>query len=375
MKKILCLAATIVAILITVAIAEITLQERTVYKINGESFALSSIEEKQFLFLPATVERVYGYSSTGEIILFSEGKDYEIDYKRGTIKRTESSDIPNYNRHRVAYDQNGQFSFQSNPVRNPELNVLYQIYVDYTCLTSEVRIPSQISYLSETTQDKLINGGEIKIGLIGDSIAAGAQTTAQFFFDDRISKTFLGYLKEDLEAIYSCSVSVESYSQGGVGTEFLIENIDHIVSAQPDVVLIEFGMNDHINAGKVYEDVYRNTITNAIQNLKANGIDVILVGFFQQNKEWELEQEKATKTYNKILKKVSEQEHIYFADTLDAFEFVAKRKNIYEDVMADYMHHPTDFGHQIYLTCVLPAFITEEKTKAFNQMTYYLPIN
>ena len=47
------------------------------------------------------------------------------------IKRAPDSRIPDYANHKVNYLENYKFEFISEP-RNPELNVKYQIHVDYT---------------------------------------------------------------------------------------------------------------------------------------------------------------------------------------------------------------------------------------------------
>ena len=69
--------------------------------------------------------------------------------------------------------------------------------------------------------------------------------------------------------------------------------------------MIEFGMNDHIEntsvdggeeAGSAEERAvsFTNTIENAVDTLQQNGIDVILIGFPQQNMTWDMEDMGAT---------------------------------------------------------------------------------
>lgn len=342
-------------------------------KINGESFSLTGIEEKTFLFSPLKVTRVYGYNSNGKIISYTEGVDYKIDYRKGTIRRLNNSQIPDYKLHTVAYNKNNKFLFSNESIRNPELNIYYQIYVDYIYFLKNEHIPSS-TFLSDTIHQKLLSGKPIKISLIGDSIAAGAQTTAEYYEGDQTQCTFLGYLKTEIEKIYKNDVTIKLFTKGGGCSEYLEEYIDNVITENPDVVLIEFGMNDHLNANIENLEYFEKTIRKAVNELKKNQIDVALVGFFQQNPDWILEIEDDTISYNQILKKIANDENIYFADIYNVFKLASEKKNIYEDLTADYMHHPTDFAHQLYLSSILPLFIRENQKIKMNQTIYYLDV-
>lgn len=102
------------------------------------------------------------------------------------IKRAPDSRIPDYANHKVNYLENYKFEFISEP-RNPELNVKYQIHVDYTYTpdANETReIKNDSKYLSKKNINKILNDKYIHIALIGDRISCGAQTTAQYYFND-----------------------------------------------------------------------------------------------------------------------------------------------------------------------------------------------
>lgn len=324
--------------------------------IDGETFCLSDNETKHFYRTPLEVKRVYSYDEKGNAIVYIENRDYIIDYKNGTIRRTESSLIPNFRNHKVIYETDKKFKFNSEP-RNPELNVFYQIHVDYTYkpkIEEYKHIDDKSSFLSKSTRDLILNGANIRIALVGDSISCGAQTSAQFFYGDSISNTFFGYLKENIESYYGCKVITQLVSKVGVSRLYLLDNIDNIINEKPNIVIVEFGMNDHIVDNGLVS--FKEDITKCIKILQNNNIDVVLMGFFQQNKDWEEENEMNTILYNSILKDIANDYGCYFADVYDVFNKVSIIKKLEEDLLVDYMHHPSDWGHQLYLTSLMPLF-------------------
>lgn len=170
------------------------LLDKEIYaSMNGETFCLYNEETKKFFRKPIEVKTVYSYNDVGDKIFYKNKKDYIINYQSGLIKRAKNSKIPNYANHKVNYLGNNKFEFVSEP-RNPELNVKYQIHVDYTYIpdVNEIKgIPNDSKYLSRKNINKILNDKHINIALIGDSISCGAQTTAQYYYNDQISNTFL----------------------------------------------------------------------------------------------------------------------------------------------------------------------------------------
>lgn len=330
-------------------------------KMEGETFCLYDQQEKVFFIKPKEVVSVYGYNEDGKLIIYNQNLDYIVDYDKGSIKRTYNSRIPNYREHKVYYENNGKFIFNSNP-RNPELNIKYQIHVDYLydIQPEEKENIADESYLiSDNLKDKILNKKGINISVIGDSIAAGAQTTSQYYYGDGIKDSFSGYLKRSIETYYKCSVNIKLAAKGGTDRGFLLSNINNIIQQKPDVAIVEFGMNDHVVTGSLNSDNINSFIQDieySVIQFKENNINVIIVGFFQQNTEWDCENVDATIKYNNALKEISKRNGIYFADIYSLYNKVANVKNIYEDLTADYMHHPSDWGGKIYLTGIIPVF-------------------
>ncbi len=348
------------------SLTEITKSEQ------GETLVLVDLLPKRLLHTPEEVRSVYSVDSAGNVTEYTEGTDYFVDYERGTIRRTDSSAIPNYSEHHVMYDS-GKFSLICDPENhNPESNRSYQIYVDYAYRVSEKEleaIENGSSYLSDAVRSKVLNGESITIALCGDSIGAGADTNGQ--------DIFLNYLGETLERYYGVDVRAEQLSAEGGNRDHLLESLPQIIELHPDVVMIEFGMEDHCDADASAEENinrYKSDMESAVDALQENGIDVILIGFPQQNMTWEEESVEATKLYNEALKDVAGRKNVYFADVYDIFDRVGEIKPISRDVMADYIHHPTEWGHKLYYTSIIEAFNFRGDMKPVD-LPYYICVD
>lgn len=336
---------------------------------QGETFALVDMIPKRFLYKPKQINRVYRIDGDGSVIEYNEGTDYVIDYDRGTIRRTENSAIPNYSEHNVAW-QSGKFTQVSDLENyNPEGNRKYQILIDYSYYVTENELESidnQSELLSENLRNKILNGESIDIALCGDSIGTSADTNGQGIF--------LNYLEETLEEYYGISVNTEQLSIDGRGRDILIERAQDIIDKHPDVLIIEFGMYDHCEAEGTSEEKvnsYTSDIESMVTLFQKNGIDVILVGFFQQNMTWDAENMDATVLYNNALRDIAQRKNVYFADVYNTFEKVGNIKHLSRDVMADYIHHPTEWGHKLYFTSIINVFNIDGSMKPVD-LKYYI---
>ena len=86
---------------------------------------------------------------------------------------------------------------------------------------------------------------------------------------------------------------------------------------------------------------------------------------------WDVENREATRLYNEALKDIAERNNIYFADVYSVFENVGNVKPLSRDVMADFIHHPTEWGHKLYLTSIIDAFNLNGEMKPLD-LEYYV---
>lgn len=331
--------------------------------IIGETFVLTDLSQNQLVKKKISDLKIYSIDNARNKHFWKKNIDYIVEDNR--IKRTADSNIPNFSKHKVVYNNSDStFTFTSSP-RNPSLNIPYQLYADYKFSDFElIRGKYDRGYLSTTLKDKIKKKEQIKIGVIGTSITAGAHTLEQFYHQsDKESYSYL--LAKGIQKLYGNNVIITNYSKGGSSIDHLDTVFKNVIEDENDLVLIEFGMNDRLSSSwELGVSRFELTITGAIEKFKAQNIDVILVGFFQQNPRWELEFSNSTMVYNQSLYRLGEKHNCYFADVNKEFSKYSQTK-INQDLCGDFMHHPTSFGHLLYYKTIIPAFLNEEVTDGF----------
>jgi acyl-CoA thioesterase-1 len=245
------------------------------------------------------------------------------------------------------------FSFSYGP-RNPPVIIPYTVYIEYTTYGNDCDV--------KTSSDKLkfydLYDDYINVFVFGDSIAAGAHTPSQYFygFDN---DSFSGLLRNTFIDL-GIAGEVNNLAINGGTTSFMSNNYHDAIYSDADVVIIELGMNDHINGltpGSA--DQFRDDISEVVSNLLSENIDVILIGFFQQNELWVMEKSTETLVYNEILNKIAADYEIPFVDIRS--EFISLDHKGIEDLTGDWMHHPNDFGHKVYYSQLVPYLFDEKK--------------
>ncbi len=282
---------------------------------------------------------VYGYNDSGQKIVYAEGSDWV--YANGGITRTSGSRIPDFANYAFAASSPGKFEFVESP-RNPPLIIGYDVYVDYLSLGALEVIPA-------------LNPGKSfqRVICLGDSIAAGADTISEFYFNSD-ADSYCGLLRDFL----GTSTQVNNYSVVGGELSGVEPNLQQYISEHPQLVIIAFGMNDHVLQGATGLSAFRSLLDQTVAELQGAGIDVILVGFFQQNPDWTLEDPAQTVAYNDAIRDVALSHSVPFIDAYSAFKTVQPESELVERLTGDFMHHPNNYGQRIYFSLLLPYFLS-----------------
>lgn len=325
------------------------------YEVMGETIALSSDQPSYLLKKDAIVNNVYKINDKGVVTTYKLGTDYLRAI--GGLVRTKNSSIPDFSNHKLTLNPNGKFTWNGDPNRNPEISLKYQVMVDYSTKIDPIIKNSGLK-MSTKLEQKLLGKQDILIYCIGTSITAGAHTLPSYFYDQSTA-VYVQLLAKAITKLYGSKVTIVNLAEGGANTALFTSKLDFMISQNPDLVFVEFGMNEHF-AGA---DDHLIAMENGIKQLLTAGIDCSLIGFFQQNPDWEFEDMAQTVYYNNKLKEMSVRNNIYFADIYTNFELIPKNK-IYRDIMGDYLHHPTDFGHKLYFLQVAPLIILEDKKES-----------
>ena len=354
-----CILVILIFLSVACSNADKELISQTENRISGETITLSGFEENNLLKKNISNLKVYSLDKEKNKVYYEEKVDYVITGNR--IKRIKGSNIPNFASHKVIFNNDFSFTFASFP-RNPELTIEYQIFCDYNFYDSEIfHGYLNTSYLSAGFKEKLINKEEIKIAVIGTSITAGVHTLSHFY-EGSDRDTYAQLVAKAIKIKFGSNVIVENFSKDGSTLGFLEQSYEKILKDDYDLVFIEFGMNDHLYSTWANNiSNFELSISDVIKKLKNSNLNVILVGFFQQNTKWDLEFSGSTDAYNQSLFDISKKYNCFFADINKEFSKYSQKK-INEDLCGDYMHHPTTFGHQLYYKTIMPVFFDNSVT-------------
>jgi lysophospholipase L1-like esterase len=281
---------------------------------------------------------VYGFDDKGQKIAYVEGKDWVVS--NGGISRSSASRIPDFANYTYAASDSGRFEFVESP-RNPPLIIAYDVYVDYLSSAPD-----------EAIQPVGASKPYRRVLCLGDSITAGADTISQYYFNTD-ADSYCGLLR----AFLGSSAQVENFSAVGGVLASVQPDLQQYIDDQPQLVFIAYGMNDHLS-GAAGLPAFQSLLNTTVGTLTKSGIDVILIGFLQQNTDWILEDPTQTVAYNQAIQDVAHAYGVPFVDVYDAFNRAEPESELIERLTGDFMHHPNNYGQRIYFSLLLPYFLS-----------------
>lgn len=307
----------------------------------GESVVLGGAEPGSLAYRPVEKGSVRVRSTykpgLPHTVVYREGKDYEVDYATGKIRRPEGSAIPDYSKNPLF----GVKDFNHNDYPGFGNHKEF-VFVDYRS-PERFRWPVQASQSSllKRTGERLKRGETLKIAAFGDSITAGGDATSpDLIFWERWAAALRGrHPKAEVTAV-NCATGGDTTVQGLSRLE------QKVLSIQPDLVLIGFGMNDQ-NKGSVPLDRFGANLGEMIDRIrKSTSAEIVLFSSFPPNPNWRWTSGRMAE-YADMTRKVAAEKQCAFADVYPNWTTVLARKKP-EDLLANNVNHPNDFGHWIY---------------------------
>ncbi len=309
---------------------------------TGESVVLIGQTPARLAFAPdsptaVAVRSTYRDGLTNTIHYLA-GEDFSVS-AGGEIQRTAHSRIPDFGSNVLFGKEDfnhGQFPGYGNKP--------FFIYVDYPhrerCQPPTVKPDLSASALPVARQ-KLKAGASLRIIAYGDSITAGGEASEpKLIFWERWA--------DDLRAKYP-QAKIESINgaTGGDSTFQGLQRLEQkVLSQKPDLVLIGFGMNDH-NLGGPTPAKFAENLTTLIDRIRvATGAEIVLFSAFPPNPKWHYGTHNMA-AYADATEQVAREKRCAFADVFHFWQQFAERKRP-EDLLANNINHPNDFGHWIY---------------------------
>ncbi|MCC6794510.1 MAG: SGNH/GDSL hydrolase family protein [Candidatus Hydrogenedentes bacterium] len=285
--------------------------------------------------LPITLRNTY--IEGPDTVVYEEGRDYVLDRKAGTIRRTATSRMPDF-RKNILYGQE-DFDHSKFPGFG---NKDHFVYIDYTPSISSPwpKQERQFSYLPKTRK-KLQNGDRVRIVAYGDSITAGGDATKpELIFWQRWASALQG-------KYHNAEITIANGATGGDSTVQGMSRLkEKVLDEHPDLVIIGFGMNDH-NINSVPVDQFALNLMEIIGDIRANTqAEIILFSAFPPNPKWKFGTHHM-QDYAEATRMVAKDVGCAYADVFNNWQTVAQRKKP-EDLLGNNINHPNDYGHWIY---------------------------
>jgi lysophospholipase L1-like esterase len=277
--------------------------------------------------------------------IYEPGRDFRLDAKAGTIARTPGSRIPDFSTNvlfaRKDFDHS-QFPGYGNGK--------FFVYVDY-----ETRRPVTLasrrdaSALLAKTAARLRAGESVKVIAFGDSITAGGEASSVAL---QYPSRYVEHLRERFP---DAEITLENGSTGGDNTVQGLARLDEkVLSRNPDLVLVAFGMNDHNRpgVGGVAVADFKNNLHQIVARIRERtGADVILLSAFPPHPDWHFGTHQMTQ-YAAATEAAAGEAGVAYADIFAVWRQALARKDP-SSLLANNINHPNDFGHWLYVQALV----------------------
>jgi lysophospholipase L1-like esterase len=309
-------------------------------RLTGESLVFSG-ETPSPLAFPVAPGSAFVLRSTYRpepaTLTYEEGRDYRLDRTTGSLTRLPGSRLPDFRTNvlhgRTPFDHTKFPGYGNRP---------FFAYADYTPAGPApwpVQ-PTQLPHLART-RAKLAAGGPFTLIAFGDSITHGGEASApELIFWQRWAA--------DLRKKYpQARIAAINGATGGDPTTRGLQRLQaKVLDAQPDLVLVAFGMNDHNRRGVPLPDFERQ-LQEIVARIRAGTTaEIVLLSTFPPNPQW-IHSSQRMADYAAATARVAAATGCAYADVFGNWQALAARKRP-EDLLANHINHPNDFGHWIY---------------------------
>ena len=336
-----------------------------------------------------------------------EGTDYLVDYDWGTIGAIKGGKAISNHNIRIEYsytssrldlvvrDKNGKLKLIKGKLdsRKPLLpqvpknnRPLFSIYLSHntTELTADKIniIDPTIKQYAEATGTDFINKKIKKLNreepftfvFFGDSITAqtdpkGGSFVLRFveWLTEKYPQRKINYTRlrknstgtTPLTSKKSNEISVIMAGVPGNDSRMGLARMDkHVISHNPDLVIIMFGVNDENKTeetNNVSPEQYSKNLTTMIKKIRDNGGEPVLMTTSMKNLNW-IATFGNLNEYAKTMRKVAKKNKVCLIDNYKAWENLPKYGYNYMIPLGSCINHPNDMGHQMFFEGLKTAF-------------------
>jgi acyl-CoA thioesterase I len=308
-------------------------------RLLGASRACGSL-----LFTPSAPPRLTDYLGNA----LSAERDYQWASGSRTLCLTKTSRVPIFEQHHLYPPRHSLRSFgalQTDPTRGvlSDENGLFdraQVRVSYETLE---QVTDTLKWGSlPRTSAALAAHRALNVALVGDSIGVGEGAQHCPAFGEQVIR--------GLKEAGASEVSWVNYSLPGRVCLWAMERVPALIWQKPDLILLEFGVNDAF-VGYPPEE-FISCITQTIEGVRKQlpQVEFILITPLLTHPAWpsSTRRIRAYAVKERELASVG----VAVADITAAWETALRRKGFW-DLTSNGTNHPSDYGHSIFAQTIL----------------------
>ena len=190
----------------------------------------------------------------------------------------------------------------------------------------------------------------VTVVVLGDSISTGLDASALSQAEPR-QPGYPDLVAAALQTRCGSPVALHNLAVSGMDAAWGLTQIPAVLTHQPDLLLLAFGMNDA--SGKRTPDEFARLSQEIVQRVRTAQpkCSAILVSSMTANAEWIHSAPDLYPAYARALASLSGPS-VAFADVTATWSAVEQRKK-FLDLSGNGLNHPNDYGHRLYADAIL----------------------
>jgi lysophospholipase L1-like esterase len=305
---------------------------------HGESVVLTGSEDSAegwLLFPPGEVSHVTNASGA---VSYTAGVDYLIEPGSRRLTRVPGSAMPWANRETRA---DGRLT------HDRTIAVTYTHADDPTVWAPAANPPATLPRVARRLECR----EPLTLCVTGDSISAGYDSSG-FHGVPPFQPPFATLVASALERRSGAPVHLHNLATAGWTAADGLWDATRVAAADPDIVIVAFGMND---AAYASGDEFGGNVAELVTRIRAGRPDTefVLVAPMLPTPECTWVDHARFAEYRERLAALTG-EGIALADVTRLWNAMAARKDLH-DLSGNGLNHPNDFGHRLYAQVILAA--------------------
>lgn len=199
----------------------------------------------------------------------------------------------------------------------------------------------------------------LNLVVLGDSISVGCNasgTTPCAPFQ----KPYPELVQAELERLSGVPITLTNLSKSGMSVFWGETQIAEVMTHDPDVVVIAFGMNDASSSMSVTDfQIVLARMVDAIHAAKPS-TKIVFVSGMTPNPEWVGAEMDKRGPFHQAMRDVAAKTDSVFADVYSVWTYIVSKKGVLS-LTGNGVNHPNDYGHRIYSDVLTTALRPDSK--------------